>query len=50
MPAERWDSRKYTARKPWKNPMRWEGVTCPKCGAPPGSICSGADVERLLGR
>ena len=32
--------------KPWQDPTRWEGVTCPHCAAPPGSLCRGRGVVR----
>ena len=32
------------ALKPWQDPTRWEGVTCPHCAAPPGSECKGPGV------
>lgn len=39
-------ARARTDPKPWQDPTRWEGVTCPHCDAPPGSLCNEPGVVR----
>ena len=38
-----------TASRPWQDPSRPEGQTCPLCKAPPGSLCRRANGQDVMG-